>query len=322
MKLILKNTTDEIITLSDIGFSIQPHTNTEIDTLLVQIDKSRIILRLISEEKIVVNNLERDLLPSEAIILITQGFLNPKDSDGKLFVHQTSRIPGCMTYWTGKGDSPNDCTDIGNGVPFVLKNDTSLGDNVIESIYLDFNTINNKTYLHEGYFIWEGAKFGDFVTLESVVNTVTYTTGTNTFYNLYGGFLVVPAAGDGTIEITSDITNPCISGGSLVQVYTDETGYRPTAFWNADYNSTTNRFENITAAPEGNGNYNMYTVELKGNRFVNEIPVLNSGFEMLQSSDSTFYPHGIRTKATIRTTNNDHQWYFGGILTLHRDHTV
>ena len=108
----------------------------------------------------------------------------------------------------------------------------------------------------------------------------------------------------------------------MVESYTDETGYKPTSFWNADFNSDTNRFENITAAPLGDGDYNMYTVELIGNRFVNSIPVLDNGFERLQSSDSTHLPHGIRIKATITTTNDDHEWNFGGILTLHREKTT
>lgn len=319
MKLKLKNTTEEILNLPDIGFSLQPLTTTPIDTDSVNLDASRIILKYISELKIVVNNYDRDLMPTEAIMLISTGSIMPKDSEGKLYVHQTSKIVGTMTYWTGKGDKIDDVTDIGNGNNFTISN--YIGDSDITSIYLDFNVINNKSYLHEGYFIWEDAKMGDFITLESVVNTVSYEAGTNTNYNLYGGFLVVPAAGDGTINITSDITNPCISGGSLVEVFTDETGYKPPAYWNADFNETTNKFENITAAPLADGNYNMYTVELVGNRFVNHIPVLKDGFEMLQSSDSTYYPHGIRIKVTIFTTNDDHIWHFGGILTMHRERT-
>ncbi len=319
MKLILKNVTEEILNISDIGKYIQPGVDEHIDTTLVKLTESRIIYRLISEEKIIINNYDRDLLPSEAIKLISTGDLYPLDTEGKLYVHQTSRNVGSMTYWTGRGDAIDDITDIGHGARFEISN--TIGDPDISYTYLDFNNVNNKTHLHEGYFIWSGAKMGDYITLESVVNTVTIEPGENTIYNLYGGFMVVPAAGDGTINVTSDITNPCISGGSFVEVYTDESGYQPPAFWNADFNTTTNRFENISAAPAGDGGWNMYTVELVGNRFVNSIPVLGDGFEMLQSSDSTYYPHGIRIKATIETSHDDHEWHFGGILTLHREKT-
>ncbi len=320
MKVILINVTEDIINLSDIGLYLQPNTNTNIDTLTTNVQNSKILLRLISEEKVVINDMSRNLLPSEGIRLIVTGDQYPLDSEGKLYVHQSSRVTGTMTYWTGRGDKPNDVTDVGNGEQFTISNFP--GDPDITYTYIDFNTINNTTSLHEGYFIWEGAKMGDYITLESVVNTVTVEPGTNTNYNLYGGFMVVPAAGDGTINVTSDITNPCISGGSFVEAYTDETGYKPPAFWNADFNTTTNRFENITPAPLADGQWNMYTVELVGNRFVNSIPVLGSGFEMLQSSDSTYFPHGIRIKATIKTSTDDHEWHFGGILTLHREKTA
>lgn len=320
MKIKLENKTEEVIFLNDIALSLQPLSTISLDVNASSLHQSRNILKYISENKIVVNDYTRDLLPTEAIMLISEGLLLPKNAEGKLYVQQTSRILGTMTYWTGRGDLNNDVTDIGNGEKFVIQH--LPGDSENQIVYLDFHTINNKTNLHEGYFIWSGAKFGDFITLESVVNTVSYESATNTNYNLYGDFLVVPAAGDGTINITSDITDPAINGGSLVEVYTDEMGYKPPAYWDADFNSTTNLFENIRPNYTATGQFNMYTVELVGNRFVNSIPVLNNGFEMLQSSDSTFYPHGIRIKATITTTNVDHDWQFGGILTLHREKTA
>ena len=319
MKLKLENVTEEILNLPDIGFSLQPNTVTKIDTNSINLDSSRVILKYISELKIVVNNYDRDLMPTEAIMLISTGSIMPKDTEGKLYVHQTSRIQGTMTYWTGRGDKIDDAFDVGNGETLIIQH--KINDPLQQSVYLDFNSINNKTSLHEGYFIWGGAKFGDFITIESVVNIVSYTAGENTNYNLYGGFLVVPAAGNGVIEITSDISNPCASGGSLVEVYTDETGYTPPAYWDADYNSSTGLFENIQPNYTATGEYNMYTVELVGNRFINSIPVLKDGFEMLQSSDSTYFPHGIRIKATIITTTDDHDWDFGGIMTMHRQKT-
>ena len=320
MKIKLINTTSEVLDISDIGLSLLPNSTTDIDTNLINLSKSRILFRYISDSTVIVNNYERNLLPSEGVLFIVQGTIEPKDSDGKLFVHQTSRVPGCMTYWTGRGDKSDDPLDVGNGQIIGLEH--NIGDPTEQIIYVDFNCVANKTYLHEGYIFWKDAEFGDFISLSAVTNTVSYVSAENTNFNLYGGFLVIPAAGDGTIQVTSDISDPSAAGGSLVQVYTDETGYRPPAYWNADYNSSTGRFENITAAPLANGEFNMYTIEIPGNRFVNHIPILGSGFEMLQSSDSTFFPHGLRIKCTINTTNDDHKWSFGGILTMHREKTI
>ena len=172
MKLILKNVTDEVINLSDIGISLYPNSSNEIDTQVDQINKSEILFKNISDGKIVVNNFERDLLPSEGILLITQGTIYPKDSDGKMFVHQTSRIPGCMTYWTGRGDDPDDPEDVGNGEHLSIQH--KVGDPLDQIIYLDFNCIDNKTYLHEGYIFWKDAIYGDYASLIVVTNTVQY----------------------------------------------------------------------------------------------------------------------------------------------------
>jgi len=320
MKVILKNKTNELLNISDIGFFIQPLQELEIDTNFVNIKDSRILIKLISDAIIIVNNYTRDLLPSEGITYITTNELLPLDSEGKLFVHQTSKNPGTTTYWTGRGDKSDDIFDIGNGRHLILTNEP--GEPSETTIYMDLNTINNKTDLHEGYFFWKNADIGDYVSLSVVTNTVSYVPSSGTNFNLYGGFLVVPASGDGNIQITSDITNPCIAGGSLVSVYVDETGYKPPAYWNATYNKTTGMYDNITPAIDGSGFFNMYTVELIGNRFVNSIPLLGSGFERLQSSDSTFFPHGMRLKLEMTTTNDDHSWTVGGMITMHRERTI
>jgi len=143
--------------------------------------------------------------------------------------------------------------------------------------------------------------------------------GADTNYNLYGGYMIVPAAGDGTLSITSDITTPI---GGLVYMPDSETGVNPTAFWNADWNSTTKEFENITAAPTGNGRYNMFTVEVTFSKFVNQIPLLASGFEMLQASDVTQVGQGMRLKAEYETYGTDHDWQVACLLTLNRQRTA
>jgi hypothetical protein len=109
----------------------------------------------------------------------------------------------------------------------------------------------------------------------------------------------------------------------LIYIPYDYDGNRTVpCFWNADWNSTTKVFENISAAPLGNGNYNMFAAEVVLSRFVNKIPVLGNGFEMMQSADADQLGQGMRLKAILNTTLPDHYWNVGCILTMHRARTA
>jgi hypothetical protein len=235
----------------------------------------------------------------------------------KIETHESSRIPGTYTYYTGCGDDPTNIMDVGNGTPFILHH--RIGDPTIQSLYLDFNIIENESWIHEGYMIWSEAQF-DTITFEIIPRVTPVVPASNTYYNLYGGYLVVPAAGDGTFQVTSDITS---SSGGLVYIPYDYDGNRTApCFWNATWNATTKVFENISAAPLGNGNYNMFAAEVVLSRFVNKIPVLGNGFEMMQSADADQLGQGMRLKATLHTTSPDHYWNVGCILTMHRARTA
>jgi hypothetical protein len=235
----------------------------------------------------------------------------------KIETHESSRIPGTYTYYTGAGDNPNNIMDVGNGAMFILHHRN--GDPTTQYLYIDFNVVENETWIHEGYMIWSGAAF-DTITFEIVPRITSVTPASNTYYNLYGGYLVVPAAGDGTIQVTSDITT---HSGGLVEIPIDYDGnHIAPAFWNADWNTTTKLFENISAAPLGNGKYNMFTVEVPLNRFVNKIPVLGDGFEMMQSADADKFGSGMRFRAKLETSMPDHYWNVGCILTMHRARSV
>jgi len=321
MKIQIKNNKDVMRLIKDIDLQLFPNSTKTIDTNITPIAQSKELIKLISNDDIVINDMSRDLLTTEAIKFITTNNVMPLDKEGKLFVHQTSKDIGMTTYWTGRGDDHTNIYDIGNGEHFTLINFPGEPSATIK--YMDLNTLDNKTSLHEGYFFWDNAQMGDYASLSIVTNTVTTEPAENTNFNIYGGFLVVPALpGQGTVQVTSDITNPCISGGSLVKVYTDETGYRPPAYWNATYNKTTRLFEDIHPAPNGDGFYNMYSIELEVNRFVNSLPLFNSGVQRLQSSDSVPFPHGMRLKLEIETTNDDHEWCVGGMITMHRQKTI
>ena len=243
----------------------------------------------------------------------------PYDRSGKLRVHQTSRKLGTRIMWMGVGDDPTDITKAGGGESISFAYTVGQTEPLVK--YIDFNIATNETWLHEGYLTWNNAQL-DTLTLEMVPRTVTVSGSTNTFYNLYGGYLVVPAAGDGYTELLSDITQP---NGGLVYMPDNDLGESPQAFWNADFNESTGLYENITAAPYGNGRYNMFAAEVVFARFINTIPLLANGFIALNSSDTDQMGQGMRLKMIADTnteTADDHDWSVACIMCLHRDRSV
>jgi len=239
-----------------------------------------------------------------------------RDRSGKLRIHQTSRALGTGTCWMGVGDDCCDPHNVGGGEPMTFDYNTASGTTTLTK-YIDYNCINNETWLHEGYITWKNAHF-DTLTLEMVPRVTTYTASSGTYYNLYGGYMVVPAAGDGTIELTSDITK---HDGGLIYMPDNDLGEPPTAFWNADWNTSTKEFENIAAAPYGDGRYNMFAVEVTLARFLNKAPFLASGFIVLNSSDTDQMGHGMRLKMIFDIAEHHVEESVGiaCIMCLHRD---
>lgn len=234
-----------------------------------------------------------------------------KSNDNKQFVLQTSRPLGTQIYFTSEGDDDSDPTLVGGGEAISIVHAT--GDPTEQTKTIKFNIKENSTFLHEGYLIWGGAVF-DSVSMSIVPEVTVTSAGTNTFFNNYGP-IVIPAAGDGTVIIAPEdimlVENP---------IGIDFCDRKP-GFWNADYNSTTHEFENITAAPLGNGAYNMFNTEIVLNRFVNKVLMLDDGFMMMQSAESVGIGHGMKFKFTTLTNGTDHNWKATIILTMHRQKT-
>ncbi len=241
------------------------------------------------------------------------------DGSGKLVIHQTSKPTGFLTYWTCNGDDLTINDNYGDGECAVFQH--KVGDPKNSSIYLDFNCVDNRTFLHEGFLQWKDC-LADTVSLSVVTATVSGIASSGTNYNLYNGIIVVPANKDGYFELQSDISK--IDGG-LVFVPQDDDGVRATAFWNATWNTTTKLFEDISAAPKGDGAYNMFIYEYPLQRFINKIHLLGSGNQRLQSSDSDEIGQGMRVKIDLTTSHDfdeDHEWYFSCFLTMHREKTI
>lgn len=238
------------------------------------------------------------------------------DKFGKKIIHSTPRPFNTTTYITGSGDDITNVDNVGDGVIFLA--DHKIGQPTLTSFYSDLNIINNETWLREGYVSWINA-VGDTISLEIIPIVTPTVVSTNTNFNLYGGYLIVPATGNGTINVTSDLTLPT---GGLVYMPDDENGITPMAFWNATWNESTKKFDTVTPAPLGNGRYNLFAAEVILNRFVNKIVLTGTASQKFSSKDATQLGHGMRFKCVTNTTLPDHNWTTSFNLTFFRRKTV
>lgn len=244
-----------------------------------------------------------------------------RDRSGKLRVHQTSRKFGTIIQWSGEGDDPENPSVLGGGE--TLSFDYKAGSSEPLVKHIDFNCVETETWLHEGYLTWKNA-YMDRIDLKVVTRaTGISVVGTGGNYDLYGGYLIVPSMpGQGAIDITSDITT---HSGGLVFMPLGDLGEKPAAFWNADWNSSTKRYENITPALAGDGEYNMFPAEITVAHFVRGVPLLGDGFIALNSSDTDELGHGMRLRLSLdvnKETTEDHDVAVACIMCLHRSKVV
>lgn len=243
-----------------------------------------------------------------------------RDRSGKLRVHQTSRKLGLRIIWAGEGDITSNITKVGGGEAFIY--DHKIGGSSVITKYIDYNIAENETFLHEGYITWKDALF-DTLSLQMVPRTVTVSGVVGGNKAIYGGYLVVPTApGSGNIEVTSDLTSPY---GGLVYIPTNDLGQSPSnTFWDADYNTTTHKYENVRPNYGGSGRYNMFSYEVVLAEFVRHFNLLSSGFTPLNSSDTDQMGNGMRLKmiATTNTSVGDHDWGVACTMCLHRNKSV
>lgn len=261
------------------------------------------------------NHADHTIDTTKTTIIQKKKAVEPTDKSGKTRVHQTSRKLGLRIMWFGEGDDTSNILNVGGGHDIIGQHSIGEGDT---PIYIDWNVAENETFIHEGYVTWKDCNM-DRVTLEIVPRVTATEVSSGTNYNIVNGFLIVPAAGDGTTSITADITNP---NNGLIYMPNDDEGNPPVAYWNADYNSSTQLYENITAAPDGNGRYNMFSTEVPLIRFLHRMPLLANGFMALNSSDTDEIGHGMRLKLTPETAGTDHDWSIASLICMHRNRST
>jgi len=269
------------------------------------------------------------LTPSQVAAYLAKEKLDKvKNASGMEVLQETSRPPGTKTYFTSEGDDTTDATKVGDGGNF-FQIDHKIGNDETQNVYVDFNIAENITYIHEGYIQWSNAHL-DTITLSIVNHATTTTADTGTEFKLYNGYLIVGSSFPlgSEININGKTTVASLTDSDVKLVYTPisrDTGVRPSAYWNATYNTATHQYENITYAPFGDGEYNMFAVEIPLERFVNKSKLIGSGFMMLQSADSSQLGQNMRLKFTSFTYDHgasDHDWIVTAMLTLHRQKTI
>ena len=245
------------------------------------------------------------------------------DSEGKILMHQTLRPTGFGTYFTGAGDDLTDVTNYGEGTCLTVHH--HIGDPLSGEIEVGFNTIENETWIYEGYLNWQGAEC-DCISLmvKALAPQLQFNNTGN--YDLYDGKYIVPSIpGSGLIDITGDITDPY---GGLIEMPKNVDGKRPPGLWAADWNTDTKKFENITFTPDGSGKYNMFPQDVILDRFVNHYTINGMGTQELDSEDSKQIGHGMRIVlryqmyGTLFDNEADHDWACAVNFTMHRQYTI
>jgi len=322
MIILAKNNTASEIVINDLGGQVIPasgEVDLALENQLYRIAGSDDLVEKISSGDITINDGQQDFNAADGVkyAVLHPTTIGPKDPSGKLRVHQTSRNAGLTTVWASAGDDPTDPKNVGGGTLLML--DHQLGQPQDQEVYCDFNLMENETWLHEAILTWKDA-FLDCVTAAIVPRVTAVAPGTNTFYNIDPATgVIVPAAGDGVWDVTADLT---LHDGGLVEMVPEEdTGNMPQAFWNADWDSATQRYINIAAAPLGDGKYNLFSAEFEMVRFFNKVILLGNGFQSFESSDTDRLGAGMRLKVSWSTHQPDHVWQVAATVIMHRKQT-
>jgi len=245
---------------------------------------------------------------------------SPTTVDGKPRFHETPRPLGTKTHFTSFGDDPNDPTDIGNGAPFELVHTIGGGDS---PIYLDYNCVENITWICSGSITFEGCVRNKIVFDMVSRSTNCQPSETPTDYKLYGG-IIFPADfpyGSSYVTVPDIIDGSMLHDKGLIYAPNNDLGEVPSAYWDATWDGDSTSFVNITPVPNGTGRYNMINYEKIFVRFVNKL-LLGSQTHEFYSKDVDQLGHGVRFKITPITRGNDHNWSAVGEMLMYREKTI
>lgn len=314
----LKNLTGEVRQLYLHEFAIDELYPIPDDKRESWMNNSDTLIAISNEEFQVYNDLDEPIEGISDQINYLKNVQDPLPKMGekdKIRVYSTPRPVGTKICFSSVGDDPDDVSAMWNGQELYHVHE--IGNPLTESLYIDLNSMENRTFLAEGYGTWQNAQ-GDTISFIIVPRVTPTTPGSETNYDIYGGYLLVPASpGSGTVDV-----NP--SEMKLIPVLPSmDTGeIKSSGYWNADWNSTTKEFENITPAYDGKGVYNAMTAEIQASIFCNKLIMFGtSSWALMRTSEAEQFPHNMRIKVVLNTREPDHEWSWGGIITLFREKT-
>jgi hypothetical protein len=130
---------------------------------------------------------------------------------------------------------------------------------------------------------------------------------------MYGTLIMVPGVGTKTVE-DWDLIKP-------VEMVANEFGTIPAGYWDADYNTTSHKFENYTFKADGTGRYNVFATEVVLQKFIPEFLMLGNDHFDCHPSDCSQVGHGMRFKVLWKTRGTNHNWGFCAAIKLFRKYT-
>jgi len=376
---IIKNKTAQTVYMKDISTTLSAYGEEELS--------ARLGFRMLAESE----DLARELGSGSVVLDLGDGveiaFPRSIDilrewpqtfkttGDNRLIVNSTPQ-PGTMTDFclTSRTDSASDSvgdlmhidhTVFQFGVDtqgvnkscglFVDNGNTSeISKYWLNTKYLEFNVLGNRTFFYDGGVMWRGLADNGVngmmaVSLEavnSVFNPGDYecTPGTGNAV-LVDGYLLVPYAG-GQYNLpvgqpAAQTPQPFKMTGVTPMVMTGT--YWSPAFWQVDYNLTTQKFfnlqpcENPYAEKRSTDTGDANIIRIFGNLLTTEIPLMSfvkdflvignsNNFFGVASPDATEIGHGIRIrmdcKTIINTIHPNVAWGLVGYMKTYREHTV
>lgn len=159
-------------------------------------------------------------------------------------------------YFPGVGDT---ASNIGDGQPFQLSSDVA-GDTTITWSFRDW------LYLAGGVMTFRNGELGDTITftVNAPASGVTPNPGAGNVNLVPTGLgfnAIIPAAGDGSHDLTTPIPIPTDVGGAK--------------YW--DWSRPDTGLGSVSAVPTGNGSYSLFDVAMPLVTWLRAMPLLGSG---------------------------------------------
>jgi len=377
---IIKNKTSGTIVLEDISTTLSPYGQEELSARLgfQYLAESDDLARELGNGNVVLDigdGIEIAFPRSFDIIRDYQQTFKTT-GDNRLIVNSTPQ-PGTMTDFclTSRTDSATDSmgdlmhidhTVFQFGIDtqginkpcglFVDNGNTSeLSKYWLNTKYLEFNVLGNRTFFYDGGIMWRGLADNNVngmmaVSLEavsSVFDPSDYETtpgaGNTTIVD---GYLLVPYAGGQynlPVGRPSNQTPQPFKMTACTPMIITGTYWSP-AFWQVDYNLTEDEFFNLQPCEEpyaerrSTDTEDPNIIRVFGNLFSTEIPLMSfvkdflvignsNSFFSVASPDATEIGHGIRIRMDCKTIVNSTihpnvAWSLVGYMKTYREHTV